>query len=135
MNLAGTGGNLLTVEVPKKVFEHFYDILKRRKFIHFWKYIHLHGLLNNWNIVFNNALVTLALMCSHGGGHGGGGPCSASVVNFDYGSEGMNYNLNAFINKDKVTVLNEEIPDSGVHVLKLWSDRADRFEAFFQYFA
>lgn len=65
-------------------------------------------------------------MCSHGHGNGGGGLCSASVVNFDYGSGVLNYNLNAFINKDRVTVLNELISDSGVKVFKLWGQHLDK---------
>ena len=82
-------------------------------------------------------------MCSHGD-HGGGGPCSASVANFEQHSEGMEVNnliliirrlflskknsifihffkylMEAFIDRSKVIVLNEEVESSGVKVFKV----------------
>uniref|UniRef100_A0A915CUB6 PITH domain-containing protein n=1 Tax=Ditylenchus dipsaci TaxID=166011 RepID=A0A915CUB6_9BILA len=61
-------------------------------------------------------------MCSHG--HGS---CSASVADFEHGSgEGMQYNLNNFIIKEKVVCLNESTEGSGVRVFKSWDERNDR---------
>ena len=82
-------------------------------------------------------------MCSHGD-HGGGDPCSASVANFEQHSEGMEvsiypdanksfvfiqekvifillfkYLMEAFIDRSKVIVLNEEVESSGVKIFKV----------------
>ena len=82
-------------------------------------------------------------MCSHGD-HGAGGPCSASVANFEQHSEGMEvsiypdanmsfvfiqekvifiplfkYLMEAFIDRSKVIVLNEEVESSGVKIFKV----------------
>ena len=49
-----------------------------------------------------------------------------SVADFDHGSAGMQYNLNNYIVKEKVVVLNEEVEGSGVRVFKSWEERIDR---------
>ncbi|KAI1722854.1 PITH domain-containing protein [Ditylenchus destructor] len=65
-------------------------------------------------------------MCSHGNPGGHGGSCADSVAQFDHGSEGMQYNLDNCIVKEKVVVLNEAVEGSGVKVFKSWEDKHDR---------
>ncbi|KAI6188430.1 PITH domain-containing protein [Aphelenchoides besseyi] len=64
-------------------------------------------------------------MCSHGDGHGHGG-CASDAVVFDHGEAEQQYNMNTYIIRDKVTVLNEEIEGTGVEVFKKWSERLDK---------
>lgn len=91
---------------------------------------------------FTPCVVVVNDMCDHGhGGHGHGGACSSEVVAFDHGQEGMEYNMQAFIDKDKggtvfgpskkpagtlVVVLNEAIDGTGVRVFKRWTEHLDR---------
>lgn len=63
-------------------------------------------------------------MCDHGHSHGGG--CGAEVVTFDYGDAEQQYNMDVYIDKDKVNVLNEEIEGTGVDVFKKWDNRLDK---------
>jgi hypothetical protein len=65
-------------------------------------------------------------MCDHGHSGHGNGSCASESVNFDHGDAEQQYNMCAFIDKEKVNVLNEEIEGSGVEVFKIWSDRMDK---------
>uniref|UniRef100_A0A914Y1C6 PITH domain-containing protein n=1 Tax=Panagrolaimus superbus TaxID=310955 RepID=A0A914Y1C6_9BILA len=65
-------------------------------------------------------------MCDHGHSHGGGGGCSSEVSEVIHADEGIEYNMNSMIDKDKVTVLNESIDGSGVRVFKEWREHLDK---------
>ena len=62
-------------------------------------------------------------MCDHG--HTAGG-CASEITEVLHADEGIEYNLNAMIDKDKVTVLNESIEGSGVMVFKAWHEHLDK---------
>jgi hypothetical protein len=64
-------------------------------------------------------------MCDHGHSHNHGG-CGSEAQSFEYGDANQQYNMCAFIDKDKVNVLNEEIDGSGVEVFKQWDQRMDK---------
>uniref|UniRef100_A0AC35F9S4 PITH domain-containing protein n=1 Tax=Panagrolaimus sp. PS1159 TaxID=55785 RepID=A0AC35F9S4_9BILA len=69
-------------------------------------------------------------MCDHGHSHGaGGGGCSSEVSEVIHADEGIEYNMNSLIDKDKVTVLNESIDGSGVRVFKDWREHLDNHGA------
>ena len=69
-------------------------------------------------------------MCSHGhggnGGGGGGGACADHAAAFEHYEHGMQYNMDKFINKAKVVVLNEAVEGTGVTVFKTWDERLDK---------
>jgi len=69
-------------------------------------------------------LSSFSKMCSHGDHNGG--PCSHSVANFDYHQEGIEYLMEAFIDRSKMIVLNEEVEATGAKVFKKWADRFDK---------
>jgi hypothetical protein len=68
-------------------------------------------------------------MCDHGHhGGGGGGSCARdNVATFEYGAEGMPYNMDNYIDKVKVVTLNELVEGSGASVFKPWEERRDRW--------
>lgn len=62
-------------------------------------------------------------MCDHGHSHG---DCASESVTVEAAEDETQYNMVAFIDKDKVNVLNEEVDGSGVEVFKVWSERMDK---------
>jgi hypothetical protein len=77
-------------------------------------------------------------MCDHGHSHNHGG-CGSEAVTFEYGkhneqflifnflgSEEQQYNMGAYIDRDKAIILNEETEGTGIEVFKKWDDRMDK---------
>ena len=65
-------------------------------------------------------------MCDHNHGHGGGG-CASEVSEVVTAEQGIEYNLDSYIDKEKITVLNERVDGSGVLVFKPWREHLDRY--------
>uniref|UniRef100_A0A7E4W489 PITH domain-containing protein n=1 Tax=Panagrellus redivivus TaxID=6233 RepID=A0A7E4W489_PANRE len=64
-------------------------------------------------------------MCDHGHGHGGGG-CASEITEVLHADEGIEYNLDSMIDKEKVQVLNESVEGHGVRVFKPFRERLDK---------